>query len=95
MLLYAFVGGLILNVMPCVLPVIALKILGFVAQAKDEPRQIRKLGLIYGAGVLFSFLLLAALVVGDRRRVTKRVGACNLPAHISSLCLPCWSLWWR
>jgi thiol:disulfide interchange protein len=64
MLLYAFLGGLILNVMPCVLPVIALKILGFVAQAKDEPRQIRKLGLIYGAGVLFSFLLLAALVIG-------------------------------
>ena len=37
MLLYAFVGGLILNIMPCVLPVIALKILGFVAQSKEEP----------------------------------------------------------
>jgi thiol:disulfide interchange protein DsbD len=64
MLLYAFLGGLILNVMPCVLPVIALKILGFVAQAKDEPRQVRKLGLIYALGVAVSFLALAALVIG-------------------------------
>ncbi len=64
MLLYAFIGGLILNVMPCVLPVIALKILGFVAQAKDDLRQVRKLGLIYTAGVLVSFLVLAGLVIG-------------------------------
>jgi thiol:disulfide interchange protein DsbD len=64
MLLYAFLGGLILNVMPCVLPVIALKILGFVGQAKDAPRQVRNLGLIYALGVLASFLVLAALVIG-------------------------------
>ena len=64
MLLYAFVGGLILNVMPCVLPVIALKILGFVGQAKDEPRRVRQLGLIYALGVLVSFLVLAGLVIG-------------------------------
>jgi len=64
MLLYAFLGGLILNVMPCVLPVIALKILGFVGQAKDEPRRVRKLGLIYALGVLVSFLVLAGLVIG-------------------------------
>jgi thiol:disulfide interchange protein DsbD len=64
MLIYAFLGGLILNVMPCVLPVIALKILGFVAQAEDEPRRVRQLGLIYGLGVLASFLALAGLVIG-------------------------------
>ena len=64
MLLYAFIGGLILNIMPCVLPVIALKILGFVAQARDEPRRVRQLGLIYGLGVLTSFLTLALLVIG-------------------------------
>jgi thiol:disulfide interchange protein len=64
MLLYAFIGGLILNIMPCVLPVIALKILGFVNQAKDAPARIRKLGLIYAAGVLVSFLALAAMVIG-------------------------------
>ena len=36
MLLYAFIGGLILNIMPCVLPVIALKILGFVSEAQQR-----------------------------------------------------------
>lgn len=63
-LLYAFLGGLILNVMPCVLPVIALKILGFVNQAKDAPRVVRKLSLIYTLGVLASFLVLAGVVLG-------------------------------
>jgi len=61
--LYAFIGGLILNVMPCVLPVIALKILGFVSEAKNELGHVRKLGLIYTAGVLSSFLALALLVL--------------------------------
>jgi thiol:disulfide interchange protein DsbD len=64
MLIYAFIGGLILNLMPCVLPVIALKILGFVSEAKSEPRQIRAMGLVYAVGVLVSFLALAAIVIG-------------------------------
>jgi thiol:disulfide interchange protein DsbD len=64
MLFYAFIGGLILNIMPCVLPVIALKILGFVGEARSEPRRVRKLGLIYALGVLVSFLTLAAIVIG-------------------------------
>ena len=64
MLIYAFIGGLILNIMPCVLPVIALKILGFVNEAKSKPRHVRKLGLIYTLGVLVSFLVLAAVVIG-------------------------------
>ncbi|HUA38074.1 MAG TPA: protein-disulfide reductase DsbD domain-containing protein [Candidatus Sulfopaludibacter sp.] len=64
MLLYAFIGGLILNIMPCVLPVIALKILGFINHARHEPRRVRVLGLVYAAGVLASFLALASLVIG-------------------------------
>jgi thiol:disulfide interchange protein DsbD len=64
MFLYALLGGLLLNIMPCVLPVIALKILGFVSEAKNEPAHVRKLGLIYTAGVLSSFLVLALIVVG-------------------------------
>jgi thiol:disulfide interchange protein DsbD len=64
MLIYAFIGGLILNIMPCVLPVIALKILGFVSEAKSSPQRIRALGGIYAAGVLFSFAVLAAIVIG-------------------------------
>jgi thiol:disulfide interchange protein/DsbC/DsbD-like thiol-disulfide interchange protein len=62
-LLFAFIGGLILNIMPCVLPVIALKILGFVSEARSEPRRVRNLGLIYALGVLISFLALAGIVI--------------------------------
>src|SRR4029079_3953666 len=64
MLCYAFLGGLILNIMPCVLPVIALKILGFVNESQSEPRQVRRLCAIYALGVLVSFLALAAVVIG-------------------------------
>ncbi len=64
MLLYAFLGGLILNIMPCVLPVIALKILGFINHAQQKPGRVRTLGLVYAAGVLVSFLALAAVVIG-------------------------------
>jgi thiol:disulfide interchange protein len=64
MLVAAFLGGLVLNIMPCVLPVIALKILGFVGQASQQPGRVRLMGLVYGAGVLASFLALAALVIG-------------------------------
>ena len=64
MLLYAFIGGLILNIMPCVLPVIALKILGFVGESRSDPRHVRKLGLVYALGVLVSFAALAAIIVG-------------------------------
>lgn len=64
MLVFAFIGGLILNIMPCVLPVIALKILGFVNQSKEAPARVRQLGLVYGLGVLVSFLALAAIAIG-------------------------------
>lgn len=60
---FGFLGGLILNLMPCVLPIIALKIFGFVAQAHEAPGRVRKLGLIYGLGVLCSFLVLAGIVI--------------------------------
>jgi thiol:disulfide interchange protein len=64
MLLFAFLGGLILNVMPCVLPVIALKIFGFVKQSGEKPGRVRNLGLVYGLGVLVSFVILAGLAIG-------------------------------
>ena len=63
-LLLAFLGGLILNIMPCVLPVIALKIFGFVNQAKESPARVRQLGLVYCLGVLVSFVVLASVVIG-------------------------------
>ncbi len=60
----AFLGGLILNLMPCVLPVIALKIFGFVQQAGEAPERVFRLGLAFVAGVFAFFLGLAALVAG-------------------------------
>src|SRR4029078_12786466 len=63
---FAFLGGLILNIMPCVLPVIALKILGFVNQSREEPKRVRELGIIYMLGVVASFLVLAGAIVAAR-----------------------------
>lgn len=63
---FALVGGLILNVMPCVLPVIAIKVMSFIEQADDEPGRVRLLGLTFSAGILSSFLVLAAIVLGIR-----------------------------
>jgi DsbC/DsbD-like thiol-disulfide interchange protein/cytochrome c biogenesis protein CcdA len=60
----ALLGGLILNIMPCVLPVIALKVLSFVRQSGSNPVRVRKLGLVYGLGVLASFLVLALVLLG-------------------------------
>lgn len=60
----AFIGGLILNLMPCVLPVIAIKILGFVAESRAEPKRTRELGLMFGLGVLVSLWILAFIVIG-------------------------------
>jgi len=59
----AFVGGFILNFMPCVLPVISLKVLGFVEQAGEDPRRVFHHGLAFTAGILASFLGLAFLVI--------------------------------
>ena len=62
-LLLAAVGGMILNLMPCVLPVISLKVLGFVSQAGEERMRVRQLGLAFSAGIVVAFLALAGLVV--------------------------------
>jgi thiol:disulfide interchange protein DsbD len=64
---YAFLGGLILNVMPCVLPVISMKILGFVQQSDEAPARVAKLGVTYGLGVLFSFMVLAGVMIGAKQ----------------------------
>jgi thiol:disulfide interchange protein len=62
-LLLAFVGGLILNVMPCVLPVLSLKVMSFVQQKDKSEAENKKLGLVFAAGVLVSFLALAAVAI--------------------------------
>ncbi|MCM8775816.1 MAG: thioredoxin family protein, partial [Candidatus Omnitrophica bacterium] len=60
--LFSFLGGIILNLMPCVLPVLALKILGFVKQAQDRS-QTGLHGLIFTAGVLVSFWILGGFML--------------------------------
>ncbi|TWU48540.1 Thiol:disulfide interchange protein DsbD precursor [Rubripirellula tenax] len=62
-LFFAFVGGVILNVMPCVLPVVGLKIMGFVSQAGEDRRRVLMLNLVYAAGILAVFAFLAMLAV--------------------------------
>ena len=62
----AFAGGVILNLMPCVFPVISLKILAFAQSAGDEPRRVRAHGLTFASGVLVAFWALAALLLALR-----------------------------
>lgn len=61
-LLSAFLGGLILNVMPCVLPVIAIKVMSFLEQAGEKPARVKLLGLVFSLGIISSFMALALLV---------------------------------
>jgi thiol:disulfide interchange protein DsbD len=62
-LLLALIGGLILNVMPCVLPIISLKLFGLVAIRDENPKRIRSHNLLYTAGVLATFLALGLAVI--------------------------------
>ena len=61
----AVLGGLILNLMPCVFPVLAIKVVGFTQHAQDR-RAHRVSGMAYTAGVVLSFMLLGALMLGLR-----------------------------
>lgn len=63
-LLAAFAAGLILNLMPCVLPVIGLKIFAFVKQSGENRFRIFSLNLWYSLGILSVFMVLATLVYG-------------------------------
>jgi len=87
MLLYAFIGGLILNIMPCVLPVIALKILGFVGESRNDPDRVRRLGLVYALGVLVSFLALAEIVIDVKAAGQKAGWGMQFGSPIFVVCL--------
>lgn len=63
LLFLAFLGGLILNVMPCVFPVLGIKVMGFVNQAGENRRMILWHGLAYTAGVLVCFWALGAVLI--------------------------------
>jgi thiol:disulfide interchange protein DsbD len=66
LLLFAILGGLILNLMPCVFPVLSIKAIGLVEQAKKHPAAVRAKGLVFAAGVISSMLCLAAVLLALR-----------------------------
>ncbi len=65
-LVLAFAGGLLLNLMPCVFPILSIKILGFARQSGERKEKIRAHGLVFGAGVVVSFWVLAGALLALR-----------------------------
>ena len=62
----AFLGGLLLNLMPCVFPVLFLKGLALVNSGNEERHKLRVHGFVYAAGILVSFWVLVAVLLGLR-----------------------------
>jgi thiol:disulfide interchange protein DsbD len=67
----AILGGIVLNLMPCVLPVLTLKAMVLVRHAHGDPRTVRLQGIAYAAGVLASFALVAAALIAIRAAGTE------------------------
>jgi thiol:disulfide interchange protein DsbD len=65
-LLLALVGGIVLNLMPCVLPVLSIKVFALVQHSQSTPREMRLQGIAYAAGVLASFAMIASALIGLR-----------------------------
>ena len=65
-LVLAFLGGLLLNLMPCVFPVLALKALALAGLGGEARRRIRRHGIDYTLGILVSFWILAGLLLAAR-----------------------------
>jgi thiol:disulfide interchange protein/DsbC/DsbD-like thiol-disulfide interchange protein len=66
LMMLAVLGGLILNLMPCVFPVLSIKAIGLVEQARKHPAAVRTKGLVFAAGVIASMLALAAVLLALR-----------------------------
>ena len=62
-MIFAFIGGLILNVMPCVLPILAMKALALAGQGGGENHEAAREGFAYSAGAVLSFLLFGLVIV--------------------------------
>jgi thiol:disulfide interchange protein len=63
LLLYAFIGGLILNIMPCVFPVLGIKVTSVVQQAGEDRRKVVLHGVMYTVGILLSFWVLGGIAI--------------------------------
>jgi DsbC/DsbD-like thiol-disulfide interchange protein/cytochrome c biogenesis protein CcdA len=71
---FAFLGGVILNLMPCVFPVLGLKIMAFVKQAGEDPVKVRIHGIIFTIGVILSFWILVGVLLGLRESLGENIG---------------------
>ena len=93
MLLMAFLGGLLLNIMPCVLPVLTLKLYGLIEQVDVGTRERRVAGIAYSAGIVVSFLALAAGVIACRVLLGESVlwgFQFQYPAYVAALATIVW-----
>lgn len=63
-LLSAFLGGMILNLMPCVFPILSMKAMSLISYADKEKGEVKKSGQYYTVGVLVSFAIIGAIIVG-------------------------------
>lgn len=87
-LFMSFVGGLILNIMPCVLPVLLLKLYSLIEQAGISDQEKRTAGLAYTGGILVSFWALALAVVVARTAFGESVGwgfQMQSPAYVATI----------
>lgn len=64
--LFAFLGGLILNLMPCVFPVLSIKVLSLMQHVQEDRSKMRTHGFVYLFGVVLSFLAIAGVLIGLR-----------------------------
>lgn len=63
LIIFAFIGGLILNIMPCVFPILSIKILRFMEHSENSSIQTYKFGLYYSLGAIMSFLIIAFILI--------------------------------
>ena len=70
-LILALAGGVLLNLMPCVLPVLSIKAFGMVQHAQSAPRAVRAQGIAYAVGVVASFAAIATVLLGVRAAGTE------------------------
>ncbi len=62
-LAFVFLGGMILNLMPCVFPVLGVKVLGFVQLSGNDPKKIKKHGLVFTLGLVVAMWILAGIIL--------------------------------
>ena len=73
----ALMAGVLLNFMPCVFPVLSIKILHLTEQKAETPRRVRLHGVAYALGILACFTILAGVLHGLRAAAPRSAGAFN------------------